>query len=59
MEEAIYITLGPVDTRFLTTEATRCYQEALDHVYKGLKGKQKVNISARLTVCRKRPLESF
>jgi len=59
MEEAIYITLGPVDTRLLTHEATRCYQEALDYVYKELTCDQKVNVSARLTVCGKRPLESF
>lgn len=51
--------LGRVDTRYLSTPGARCYNEVFDLFYKELSDEQKIELTSKMALMEKKPLEAF
>ena len=62
-EDKVYnqliLALGDVDTRYLSIAGARCYIEVFDLFYKELNDKHKIELTARMAIKNKKPLEDF
>jgi len=55
----LILALGDVDTRYLSIAGARCYIEVFDLFYKELNDKHKIELTARMAIKNKKPLEDF
>jgi hypothetical protein len=55
----LILSLGDVDTRYLSIAGTRCYVEVFDLFYKELSSKHKIELTARMALQKKKSLDHF